>query len=63
MMLLARTTFKIMVLVALLATAQVGLVRASAGLLGAVEGGPEAQETVLCILQGADPATCAESLQ
>lgn len=62
-MLLARMTFKIMLLVALLAAVQVGLVHASAGLLGAVEGATEAQNTVLCILQGADPVTCMEGLK
>lgn len=62
-MLAAKISFKVMMVVALLATAQVGLGHVSAGLLGAVEGATEAQNTVLCILQGADPVTCAEGLQ
>jgi rRNA processing protein Krr1/Pno1 len=62
-MVLAHFTFKIMMLIALLATVQVGLVHSSVGLLGAVAGATEAQTSVLCILQGADPVTCMEGLK
>jgi hypothetical protein len=62
-MTLARITFKFMVLITLLATAQVFLVHVSAGLLAAVEGADAAQNTVLCIMQGISPNICAEGLK
>jgi len=63
-MTLARMSFKLMVLVLLLATAQIFLVSVGDGLLAAA--GPASEPTqnmVLCILQGTSPDLCAENLK